>query len=1150
MHGSRRPAPDEAHAHKYRRYQWAVESSLAQLGFAVDQQLPTRGCHALGVAVVKPGLVWDGPLSPWPAAALTQRAYHQQAVNAYYVEVVQMYKFPQPKRLHLRRDGARGTEVAITLSVDCMVFEPLGLSGSQPIPGQPAPAGLLLTPKYAVQLAAPLADLVARGSINQVVLLSHWTRLWSEFPPPEWQGCAPAPAVGSIDLSMSALVARSASLASKLQNWAPILLQQAAGDSAALRTELEKEVAWLQALGASGSQGAGNGGTSRWSSPAALLYFRAASELKSVQSLPSVIAIVGAAQLASSNKGTAEMVSNESLIQGMTANNGVKPPSATTLRRMCFAIDAGAMLLERSKRSRFRCAASYGWADSSPQGGRDWLLTKLASHRWNPEDAQRPGIVDLFKQALLLICSGSEDGRREADPARLELRKNAISILRCSLTLRVLPPAAIGLRRANLAHKAAAFVHSIALETNQSIECLEAELSSLVSFTTDLGTEASIPDFRCVSPLELMPSWMRQAYEGIDPDLAAQAVEPADAFPEADIEVDEQAIAEDPGSDIMPDGVEDSIAAIPEPQQPVCVGQQAVQAGNLQPIPLLKFAIPIPGLLHIFSNALHDVMYGLKCWETYKGQLKELSTLLCYKFRLDLFVATCLNHHFNLLVLEARKLFSKSLPSLHEQRWGSLTSFITGMLIRLPMLQTFWNTRAFASCRSQATAGDEFDAAAIGAIITDPFFAAYSEMLQCLQAVITDATIWAEGCPCHCVEHKPGHSHRAQKLADSVWQAELGSQSCPLAGRRAPELATGMLQTIIAELSEKHISLFSIRRNQQLSENQRSKIASDFEAGKRHLEAVLVVKLDHWKRLPWMLCGLAHHDGVKARQAALACIAEYDKSASSVRHQHHELTKKLLTPGTALRKELEAFAGGDAPGQQPAELATLSQDFRVEVARLRFIPVVEREIEAKHKDLKHSLVALTRHGPARASMGLRSSQLWEELAAAQPKERDDFLQLLDETRVPSRAAALLGFATHPLLTLTLREDRSRSGEMKALEHATYRCDIAAQFLGHDEASALNTKAHKSEKQEAEAAARSNTIRRHKHNLADSWLGVTLPEYMRLLSSTEDEHYVFSLPCRPPFGDAVLPSIRSLADVLCGPAESDEADNFRKHGNLS
>ena len=260
---SRRPAPgpaQDASRHQYRRLQWAVDSNLARLGFAVDQRLTERGCHALGVAVVKPGLVWDGPLSPWPEAALMQRAYHQQAEDAYYVEVVQMHQFPQPKRLHLRRDGGRGMEVAITLSAGCVVFEPLGLCGSQPIPGQPTPAGLApLTPRYAIQLAAPLADLVVHGSVEQVVLVSRWTRLWSEFPPPGWQGRAPAPAPGGIDLSLQALSARSASLASKLQIWAPTLLQHAAGNSAALKTELENEVAWLQALGAPGTQGAGGG---------------------------------------------------------------------------------------------------------------------------------------------------------------------------------------------------------------------------------------------------------------------------------------------------------------------------------------------------------------------------------------------------------------------------------------------------------------------------------------------------------------------------------------------------------------------------------------------------------------------------------------------------------------------------------------------------------------------------------------------------------------------------------------------------------------------------------------------------------------------------------------------------------------------------
>ena len=329
-HDSRRPAPAQAHdasQYKYKRWKRAAESGLARLGFAVDQQLTAQGCHALGVVVVKPGLVWDGPLSPWPE----QRAYHQHAEDAYYMEVVEMYPFAQPKRLHLRRDGYRGAEVAITLSAGCMVLQPLGLSGSQPIPGQSTPPRLTtLTPRHALQLAAPLADVVVRGSMKKVAFMSRWTRLWSEFLPPGWHGRIRTPADG-FDLSSKALSARSASLVSKLQAWAPTLLQHAAGDSAALRLEPENEVSWLQALAASGTQGGGSDG-----SQAALLYFRAASEFKSVHSLPAVIAMVAAAQLASQKGGAIEMASDQRLIPEPTAKSSVKAPSATTLRRMCL----------------------------------------------------------------------------------------------------------------------------------------------------------------------------------------------------------------------------------------------------------------------------------------------------------------------------------------------------------------------------------------------------------------------------------------------------------------------------------------------------------------------------------------------------------------------------------------------------------------------------------------------------------------------------------------------------------------------------------------------------------------------------------------------------------------------------------------------
>ena len=92
-HHSRRPAPGQAQnasQYKYKRWKRAAESDLARLGFAADQQLNAQGCHALGVAVVKPGLVWDGPVSPWPEAALMQRACHQQAEDACHMEVVEV----------------------------------------------------------------------------------------------------------------------------------------------------------------------------------------------------------------------------------------------------------------------------------------------------------------------------------------------------------------------------------------------------------------------------------------------------------------------------------------------------------------------------------------------------------------------------------------------------------------------------------------------------------------------------------------------------------------------------------------------------------------------------------------------------------------------------------------------------------------------------------------------------------------------------------------------------------------------------------------------------------------------------------------------------------------------------------------------------
>lgn len=68
-----------------------------------------------------------------------QRTYHQNASDAYSVKVVSARRLDRAKQLFLRRDGARGAEVAIYLSPGSMVFEPSGLKGSEVLLGDSMP---------------------------------------------------------------------------------------------------------------------------------------------------------------------------------------------------------------------------------------------------------------------------------------------------------------------------------------------------------------------------------------------------------------------------------------------------------------------------------------------------------------------------------------------------------------------------------------------------------------------------------------------------------------------------------------------------------------------------------------------------------------------------------------------------------------------------------------------------------------------------------------------------------------------------------------------------------------------------------------------------------------------------------------------------
>ena len=100
---------------------------------------------------------------------------------------------------------------------------------------------------------------------------------------------------------------------------------------------------------------------------------------------------------------------------------------------------------------------------------------------------------------------------------------------------------------------------------------------------------------------------------------------------------------------------------------------------------------------------------------------------------------------------------------------------------------------------------------------------------------------------------------------------------------------------------------------------------------------ITLSKLDHWTRLPWKFCGLAHAEEEVARRVAEAVKATLDHCPKA--ELHHRLTQKFLSG--RLRDELTRFAEG-------VPFADLNAEFRTAVPPLRFIPVTETAIESKH----------------------------------------------------------------------------------------------------------------------------------------------------------------------------------------------------------
>lgn len=256
-----------------------------------------------------------------------------------------------------------------------------------------------------------------------------------------------------------------------------------------------------------------------------------------------------------------------SLVGEAIRNNVIKLPVWDS--RLILVVDSALMLFRRRRSAT--PAARYLFADSSPQAGHDWLITRVRSI-----EADR--IACVFEAMSALTCDMAamqsevaplvEEGGELDEPAlpfeSLD-RASLYQLLHDSVSLATLPPMSLGLGRTSLVEKVMALLYAVFLEV--SFNNLFGYLESCISITTDMGVELGIGDFMAGRLTSMLPPFVLDAL--IEDDTGAELPQRCEEF-------------------------------------------------------LFSRVLTVSGVLHIFSNASKDLYRCLECWEDVYASLKVL----------------------------------------------------------------------------------------------------------------------------------------------------------------------------------------------------------------------------------------------------------------------------------------------------------------------------------------------------------------------------------------------------------------------------------------------------------------------------------------------------------------------------------------------
>ena len=215
---------------------------------------------------------------------------------------------------------------------------------------------------------------------------------------------------------------------------------------------------------------------------------------------------------------------------------------------------------------------------------------------------------------------------------------------------------------------------------------------------------------------------------------------------------------------------------------------------------LWKYAMPIPGFLHILDNAAFRSDMSMKGYKSFETQIMAICAVFTHEGELRKFRESLVRRNLG----QYACYFERSFPNFISWRWQSLTHTLEWILELEHLLRKLWDDEDFGPLpqtrsRRNREVGEVQEEIpqiiALGPLFESASFWAYAKVDFALHMVIERLIWWLESCPCHRMPDWAAHNFTAseemQRQAQSIdetidrrGQEFLELQQLPLQGER------------------------------------------------------------------------------------------------------------------------------------------------------------------------------------------------------------------------------------------------------------------------------------------------------------------------------------------------------------------------------